>query len=135
MDGLERTVHRLTFPKRERMVSQRQIDELFGGGHSSSLAAYPLRAVFLKKERQQGDSPVQLLISVPKKRFHHAVDRNRVKRQIREGWRSHQQVLREALPSDQQLLVALVWLSDQHLLTNEVEDRVVSLIQRISEKL
>ena len=135
MDGLERTVHRQTFPKRERMVSQRLIDELFGGGHSSSLAAYPLRAVFLKKELQQGESPVQLLISVPKKRFHHAVDRNRVKRQIREGWRRHQQVLAEALPSNQQLLVALVWLSDQQLQTSEVENRVTNLIQRISEKL
>lgn len=132
---MERTVHRQTFPKRERMVSQRLIDELFGGGHSSSLAAYPLRAVFLKKELQQGDSPVQLLISVPKKRFHHAVDRNRVKRQIREGWRRHQQVLAEALPSNQQLLVALVWLSDQQLQTSEVENRVTNLIQRISEKL
>lgn len=132
---MERTVHRQTFPKRERMVSQRLIDELFGGGHSSSLAAYPLRAVFLKKELQQGESPVQLLISVPKKRFHHAVDRNRVKRQIREGWRRHQQVLAEALPSNQQLLVALVWLSDQQLQTSEVENRVTNLIQRISEKL
>ena len=135
MDGLERTAHRLTFPKRERMVSQRLIDELFGGGHSSSLAAYPLRAVYLKKERHQGDVPVQLLISVPKKRFHHAVDRNRVKRQIREGWRHHQQLLKDTLPDAQQLLVALVWLSDQQLPTDEVEKCVVNLIQRISEKL
>ena len=131
---------RCTFSQSERLKSKLIIDRLFAGGNGS-FASFPLRTVYMKVERNTetvnvaDDVPVSILISVPKKRFHHAVDRNRVKRQIREGWRSHQQVLREALPSDQQLLVALVWLSDQHLLTNEVENRVVSLIQRISEKL
>ena len=125
----------LTFRKRERMVSQRLIDQLFGGGSSHSLAAYPLRAVYLTHERHGGDAPVQLLISVPKKHFHHAVDRNRVKRQIREGWRRHKQLLAAALPDDVQLLVALIWLSDSQLTTDGVEQRVASLIQRISEKL
>ena len=43
------------------------------------MAAYPLRAVFHKTDRQQTGVPVQVLISVPKKHFKHAVDRNRVK--------------------------------------------------------
>lgn len=125
----------LTFRKRERMVSQRLIDHLFGGGCSHSLAAYPLRAVYLTKERHGADTPVQLLISVPKKHFHHAVDRNRVKRQVREAWRRHKQQLVAALPNDVQMLVALIWLTDNQLTTAAVEQRVTSLIQRISEKL
>lgn len=125
----------LTFRKRERLVSLRLIDELFGGGNSRSLAAYPLRAIYLQKAREEHDEPLQLLISVPKKRFHHAVDRNRVKRQVREAWRRHKQSLTAALPADSRLLVALVWLSDSQLPTAEVDERVASLVKRMCEKL
>ena len=121
------------FKKRERLVSQRLIDTLFAGSHS--MAAFPLRAVYINKERTSHDAPVQLLVSVPKKRFHHAVDRNRVKRQLREAYRHHKNLLTQALPADRQLLLAFVWLSDRHMPSNEIDKRVVSLMQRIAEKL
>jgi ribonuclease P protein component len=76
-----------------------------------------------------------MLISVPKKHFHHAVDRNRVKRQVREAWRHHKQLLAEALASDKQLLIAFVWLSDTFLSTQEVEERVTGIVKRLQEKL
>ena len=76
-----------TFKKEERIVSNLLIETLFEKGNSQSLSAYPLRAVYLRTEHRKGCAPVQLLISVPKKKFKHAVDRNRVKRQIREAYR------------------------------------------------
>ena len=121
------------FPKRERLVSQKLIDTLFSGSHS--VAAFPLRAVYINKERAREEEPVQLLISVPKKRFHHAVDRNRVKRQVREAYRQHKAILSEAIPDNEQVLLALVWLSDRHSTSAEVQSRVVSLLRRIAEKL
>lgn len=123
------------FKKCERMVSLRLIDMLFNGGSSHSMAAFPLRAVYVLADRRSGDAPVQLLISVPKKRFHHAVDRNRVKRQLREGYRLHKDILVPSLPDGKRLLMSFVWLSDRHLPTAEVEQRVVNLLQRIAEKL
>ena len=108
---------------------------LFGQSASKSLTAFPLRVVYNLRERQEGDEPVQMLVSVPKKRFHHAVDRNRVKRQVREAYRQRKQRLYDALPSDKALLVAFVWLSDRHLSTAEVTARVETLIQRLSERL
>ena len=83
------------------MVSQKLIDELFTGGHSHSLAAFPLRVIFMSKEHQEGQQPVRVLISVPKKRFHHAVDRNRVKRQIREAYRRHKSLIVDQVPPSQ----------------------------------
>jgi ribonuclease P protein component len=124
-----------TFPKSERIVSQKLIDELFTTSGSRSLAAFPLRAVYNLRERQEGDQPVQILISVPKKRFHHAVDRNRVKRQVREAYRHRKQRLYDVLPADKALLVAFVWLSDRHLPTDEVAARMETLVQRLSERL
>ena len=86
-------------------------------------------------ERQPDEAPVQLLISVPKKRFKHAVDRNRVKRQVREVFRQHKDLLYHAVPETQRLLLAFIWLSDEHRPSKEVDGRVVTLMQRISEKL
>ena len=126
---------RFTFRKQERMVSLKLIESLFGGGCSQSVAAFPLRAVYMLSERQTGDAPVQLLISVPKKRFKHAVDRNRVKRQIREAFRQHKDLLWQNVPEEQCLLLAFIWLSDGHCSSKEVTQRVVGLMKRISEKM
>ena len=123
-----------TFRKQERIVSHQLIETLFEKGDSQSLAAYPLRAVFLQTERQQGHAPIQILISVPKKRFKHAVDRNRVKRQVREAYRHHKQLLSDIIPDDKELLIAFIWLSDSHCPSIEVEKRMVSLLQRIAKK-
>ena len=135
------------FRKRERMVSRKLIDTLFGTSPvrrgllpgetrgSQSMAAFPLRAIYINKERAHGDAPVQMLVSVPKKRFKHAVDRNRVKRQVREAFRLHKQLLYDALPDNEQLLLAFIWLSDNHHPSQFVESRVVSLMQRVAEKV
>ena len=123
------------FPKKERLDSRKQIEMLFGGGGSLSMAAFPLRVVYIKKERARGDVPVQLLVSVSKRHFKHAVDRNRAKRQIREVYRQNKQLLCDVVPETEQVLMALVWLADEHYSTQEVEKRVVKLMQRMVEKL
>ncbi len=123
------------FRKRERLVSQRLIDDLFAGGHSRSVAAFPLRAVYQLRQRGDHDVPVQMLVSVPKKHFHHAVDRNRVKRQVREAWRHQQPLLAQSLGADRQLLVAFVWQSNAQLTTQQVASRVAGIVRRIQEKL
>jgi ribonuclease P protein component len=122
------------FPKRERLDSRKQIEMLFGGGGSLSMAAFPLRVVYIIKERARADVPAQLLVSVSKRHFKHAVDRNRVKRQIREAYRLHKQLLGNCISDDQELLIAFIWLSDSHCPSNEVEKRMISLLQRIAKK-
>ena len=126
---------RSLFPKQERMVSRLLIETLFGGGCSHSMAAFPLRVVYMTRERRDDEAPIQLLISVPKKHFKHAVDRNRVKRQIRESYRRHKELLMDSLPNTQQLLIACVWLSDRHESSLSIEQKLVSLMRRIGEKL
>lgn len=126
---------RATFRKSERIVRSKVIESLFEGGSSQSVAAFPLRAVYRFSTRQPDDDSVQLLISVPKKRFHHAVDRNRVKRQLREAFRHHKALLYQSLPDNECLLLAFVWLSDKHFTTKEIDSRVVTLMHRIGEKL
>ena len=122
------------FPKREHIVSTRLIEQLFGSG-STSMAAYPLRAVFRLVERNQTDVPVQVLISVPKKRFKHAVDRNRVKRQVREAYRHCKQPLVDSIPANQSLLLGFIWVGDRLVPSTIVANRIGKLVTRIAEKL
>ena len=136
-----------SFSKRERLVSRKLIDTLFGASPSASkslpgkaraslsMSAYPLRGVYMLRQRQPQQAPVQILVSVPKRYFKHAVDRNRVKRQVREAFRLNKDILWKSLPADSQLLLSFVWLSDQHFPSQKVTDRVVKLMQRIAEKL
>ena len=124
------------FPKSRRITSQKLIDALFGGGRNKSFAAFPLRAVWMVTDRPDATiptSPIQILISVPKKRLHHAVDRNRVKRQLREAYRTQQSVLNAALPEDKCLSVAFLWQSDRHVSSEVVTARVAKILSRIAE--
>ena len=123
-----------SFPKKEHIVSTRLIETLFGSG-SMSAVAYPLRAVYQKIPRCQIGVPVQILISVPKKRLKHAVDRNRVKRQIREAYRLNKQPLCDAVPADQSLLVAFVWIADELVSSAKVGNRIERLVKRMAESI
>ena len=87
---------RETFTKAERICSKLLIDKLFTGGNAS-MAAFPLRAVYMfidaEDEKLSLKSPISVLISVPKRKLHLAVDRNRLKRQVREAYRRNKQSL------------------------------------------
>ena len=117
------------------MASRRLIDQLFAGSSSHSLAAFPVRVVYIIKERAREESPVQVLVSVSKRHFRHAVDRNRAKRQLREAWRRHKETLASTLPADKCLALAFLWLSDSPQPSAVVERRVCGLVQRIAKHL
>ncbi len=123
-----------TFNKKERIVSNQLIETLFEKSNSKSLAAYPLRAVYLKTERRKDCAPVQLLISVPKKKFKHAVDRNKVKRQVREAYRNNKSLFDGIVREEEMLLIAIIWLTDKHVSTSEVEHKMISLMKQIAQK-
>ena len=72
-----------SFGKEERICSLKAIEALFASGERFS--AYPLFVVYRQAENSEGRTSV--LFSVSKKRFKRAVDRNRVKRLMRESYR------------------------------------------------
>lgn len=81
-----------TLPKSTKLCSTSAIDRLFsrrgGGDNTNSALAYPLRAVWAPASfRKDGHRGLKFVISVPKKRLRHAVDRVTMRRRIRECYR------------------------------------------------
>ena len=124
-------------------MSRKLIDRLFVGGGSKSMSCFPLRLVFmvldhndeaLENNGTNADvADVQMLVSVPNRCFKHAVDRNRVKRQVREAYRRHRDLYE--IPEGKYLAMAFIWLDHQHHDSAEIDEKVVGLLRRLGEKL
>ena len=96
------------FPKYERICKDNDIQTLFDKGVGVSV--YPYRVIYLFHRDESRPVTVRLLVSVSKKRFHHAVKRNRVKRLMREAWRKNKAPLYEICERDNiSVDVALVY--------------------------
>ena len=126
---------RFTLSKEERICSKKLINELFTG-NGRSMTAFPLRVVFMKRTIVDDQPRAAMLVSVPKRYFKHAVDRNRVKRQVREAFRRNKSSITQNLTDDHEAVaMAFVWLTDEKFPSSEVENRMVRLLTRISESL
>ncbi len=129
---------RYTLPKAVRLRGEKQIEDIFRHPHRQSLSAFPLRMVYTLAPHTDDSSAVQILISVPKRHLHHAVDRNRTKRQLREAIRRElpaiKQILAQQTPK-QQLKAAILWQCEMLKETPQVQKCVKNIFQRFSEKL
>lgn len=115
-----------TLPKTERLHSRKLITELFSGGESRSMSVFPLRMVYMTVDN---DEPCQMLISVPKRYLHRANKRNRVKRQVREAYRKHKDIVEGS-----GMVLAFIWLDNKLWPSADVERSVVNLLNRAKEK-
>ena len=126
---------RFTLSKEERICSKKLINELFTG-NGRSMTAFPLRVVFMKRTIVNDQPRAAMLVSVPKRYFKHAVDRNRVKRQVREAFRRNKSIITQNLTDDHDAVaMAFVWLTNEKYPSSEIENRMVRLLTRISECL
>ena len=115
-----------TFPKAERLSSKVVIDKLFETGKPFNCS--PFKVIWL--ETTENESPVQILISVPKRLFKRAVDRNRLKRLIREAYRKNKYLLYNQL-KEKKMLVMFIFTSRTILEYKEVEEKMIVTLQRL----
>ena len=80
--------------------------------------------------------PVQLGISVPKRSFAKAVDRNTLKRRIREAYRKNKHLLYEVLKNKNlSIALMLVYIAKEELPYREIEEKMVVGLHKLAEKL
>lgn len=117
-----------------RLKSKILIDRLFSAADTKAFTAFPVRVTYREEQCQGSDVPVQVMFSVSKRHFKHAVKRNRVKRQMREAYRlsiSHELAERYAA-SGRQLHIAFVWITDRLYATSEIEKRMKKILSKIA---
>lgn len=78
-------VEKNSFKKEERLCSKKLLASLFQNG--SSFLLYPFRVTWQLSAQNSHPFPVQIIIGVPKKRFKRSVDRNLIKRRVKEAYR------------------------------------------------
>ena len=122
-------------PKSQRIYKKKAVQTLFEEGKGFSL--YPFRViVHLYDAENQEDALPRILVSVSKKRFHHAFKRNRVKRLIRESWRKNKaELLKLCQANNKTLDVALVYNATVILKYDEIVEKMKKVVERLVEKL
>lgn len=121
---------RYTFPKEERLHHKKLIQELFEKG--SSFYLYPFKVAFLPAP--EGIDTHQVLFSVSKRRFKHAVDRNLVKRRVREAYRLHKHRLNSDERPIPPLLVAYIYTGKEIHSYQLIESKLIKSLSRLIEK-
>lgn len=124
---------RFTFKKEERVTGEKRIDNLFTNGNA--FMAYPFRVVFLETETST-DFPLSILVSIPKKRIKSAVNRNRMKRLVREAYRLNKHLFyNEEIPENYHLDVAFIYVKDELSEYETVEKAVRKALNELIKQL
>ncbi len=115
--------------KSERLSSRKEIQSLFSEGKSFSTPPFVIR--YLKLSAQDPDHH-QIMVSVSKRNFKSAVDRNRIKRQIREAYRLNKQIL---TPLTNKYAIAYIYTFKKKIPYKELENKLIAGLTRLQNEL
>ncbi len=127
---MKQRTQRYFFNKSERLSSQKNIQELFKKG--SSFFIYPYKIIYLQQEGA-GEGLAQILISVPKKNFKKAVDRNLIRRRIKEAYRQNKQMILPVSEKNLTLSIAFIYVAKDILPFDDIESKLKKTLLRLSK--
>jgi len=121
-----------TFTKEERLCNKKLIDELFHKG--SSFLCYPFKVSWIAVDEPQ-PFPGQVLFGVQKKRYKRAVDRNLLKRRMREAYRLNKQqrlysILQEA---DKKIVFSIGYIGKEINTYELIEKKMLKLLDVLAD--
>jgi ribonuclease P protein component len=119
---------RATFKKAERLCSKKVIDKLFTEG--KSIFVHPVKMVYLETQIQS-DYPVQVAITVPKRNFKKAVQRNLIKRRLREAYRLNKSKFYKGL-GEKQVALFFIYSGKSACEYREIEKAIIKGLNKLA---
>ena len=118
------------FPKTEHLYGVKRIERLHLQGRA--FISFPFRVVFRIEDDENEKVPVRIMVSVPKKKFKKAVDRNRIKRLIRETYRLNKsQLFYFAVENNLKMYVAFQYVSDEIMIFSEMHNKMQKALDKL----
>ena len=121
---------RFTFPKISRLKSSALIKEVVQ--HRQSVFRFPIKCFYCVQDTP-GSTAAKIAFLVSKRRLRHAVDRNRMKRLLREAFRLHSGKL--AVSDNKTLYLCWMFVGDVLPDFHQVESAAQQLFQDLHRKL
>ena len=112
-----------SFPKKEKLTGKKNIEGLFKQGSSFYLDLFQVRHL---PHKEQFDYH-KVLISVSKRHFKRVVDRNLIKRRIREAYRLNKHLISDIRP----LYIGFIYISKNILTFHEIQDQLIKCLKRL----
>ena len=106
------------------------MNQVFAEGKSFN--AYPLKLAYTLQD-QSDASPAKVAVGASSRYFKKAVDRNRVKRLLRENYRLHKQELLELIPENKQVSVFILFLGKDLSETGLIADKMPQALQKLGK--
>lgn len=123
-----------TFSKEERLCSRQLIDRLYNEGHR--MMAYPYSVQWMIVTDLSHHTPCQVLIVAPKRKFHHAVDRNRVRRFTRECYRLRKQHLYDFLNVHGiSIVFSMVYIHNEIMSFEQLGHKMDKLLEQLEKEI
>lgn len=120
------------FPKQERLNSKKRFGELISAGNS--LYIYPFRLLWITSPADSFH--LQVAFSVPKRKYKRAVDRNRIKRKMREAFRLEKESLKEEMKSNQtELCMLLIYIGKKEEEWQEFQKSMQEMLIRLKKSI
>lgn len=114
-----------TYPKEEKLKSRNTIDLMFSEGRSVS--KYPLRLVYVPLP-ETTENQIKVGVSVSKRHFKKAVDRNYFKRLLRETYRHNKHLLLDNIPGNYAFM--LMYQTKDRLSLEEINTKTIQLFEK-----
>lgn len=122
-----------SYNKFEKLKSRKQIELLFAKG--KSISAFPVKVFYLPVDHTPVH-PVQVGVGVSARNFKKAVDRNTIKRRMREAYRLHKLPIHEHLVAQQKsVAVFILWIDKQMPTTAALQDLMPAVIEKLIKQL
>lgn len=129
---VEMTTKRFTYSKSEKLKSRKLLNQVFAAG--KSLNVYPIKITYLLEEIDSR-SKVQMGVGASSRHFKKAVQRNRIKRLLRESYRLEKNNLLELLPAKKQLTAFLLFIGKDLSETELIPQKMQLVLDKLANSI